>query len=37
MPIIKHFTKIQHSEAKVKYFAIYFFTKRQLFSSPINT
>lgn len=34
MPIIKHFTKIQHPEAKVKCFAIYFLTKRQLFSSP---
>ena len=36
MLIIKHFTKIQHPEAKVKYFAIYLLQKRQLFSSIIH-
>ena len=36
MPIIKHFTKIQHQVGKVKCFVIYFPQKRQLFSTYIT-
>ena len=36
MPIIKHFTKIQHPKAEVKFFAIYLSQNNNYFSPATN-